>query len=161
MKHRNIRYGRTTSALLLALALSCLTCLTAQAGGRGTHGHPIVGLWQVVYHGDFEGVEAFNQWHADGLEWESSNEGLGVLCQGVWEPSGRFGVRQYHTWWAFDPDTGQLNGVYKENQRLTVSQDGQSYAGTFLVRSYDLNGNRTGEFRGTVNATRLTVQRIP
>jgi hypothetical protein len=118
---------------------------------------PIVGLWDAQYHGDFEGIETFEQWHSDGQEFESSNEGLGVLCQGTWEAVGHSGVQLFHTWWSFDPATGALDGYWRENQTLTVSQDGQSYDGTFLVRKYDLNGNRLDEFTGPVHADRLTV----
>ena len=50
-----------------------------------------------------------------------------------------------------------IDGYFRENQPLTVSQEGQSYDGAFLVRKYDLNGNRLAEFTGTVHADRLTV----
>jgi hypothetical protein len=142
----------------LALSLVCLSPLTAQNPRPiECYRSPIVGLWHVQYHGDFEGLESFDQWHSDGQEFESANAALGVLCQGTWAPVGRFGVQQFHTWWDFDPNTGQLDGYYRENQTLTVSLDGQSYDGTFLVREYDLNGNRVAEFTGTLHADRLTV----
>ena len=66
-------------------------------------------------------------------------------------------MQLFHTWWGFDPVTGALDGYWRENQTLTVSQDRQSYDGTFLVRQYDLNGNRLAEFTGTIHADRLTV----
>jgi hypothetical protein len=144
--------------LPILLALGGFTvALALQASSRPNPGSAIVGLWHVQYHGDFEGIEAFDQWHSDGQEFESSNEGLGVLCQGTWEAVGRFGVKQFHTWWSFDPATGQLDGYWRQNQTLTVSLDGQSYDGTFLVRKYDLDGNRLDEFTGTLHADRLTV----
>jgi len=80
-----------------------------------------------------------------------------VLCQGTWQAVGHSGVQLFHTFWSFDPATGALDGYFREHQTLTVSQDGQSYDGTFLVRTYDLNGNRLAEFTGTIHADRLTV----
>ena len=144
--------------LQILMALGCFAlALALQAYSRPAPGSAIVGLWYAEYHGDFEGIDTFEQWHSDGQEFESSNEGLGVLCQGTWEPVGRFGVQQFHTWWSFDAGTGVLDGYYRENQTLTVSQNGQSYDGTFRVRKYDLDGNRLDEFTGTVHADRLTV----
>ena len=115
-------------------------------------------MWRVHYYeGGQEVFKSFEQWHSDGQEFESSNEGLGVLCQGTWQAVGHSGVQLFHTWWGFDPATGALDGYWRENQTLTVSQDRQSYDGTFLVRQYDLNGNRLAELTGTVHADRLTV----
>ena len=142
--------------ILLALG-GFVLALALQTDARPTSGLPIVGLWDAHYHGDFEGIETFEQWHSDGQEFESSNEGLGVLCQGTWQAVGHSGVQLFHTWWSFDPATGALDGYARENQTLTVSQDGQSYDGTFLVRTYYLNGNRLAEFTGPVHADRLTV----
>jgi len=115
-------------------------------------------VWRVHYYeGGQEVFQTFEQWHSDGQEFESSNEGLGVLCQGTWQAVGHSGVQLFHTFWSFDPATGALDGYFREHQTLTVSQDGQSYDGTFLIRQYDLNGNRLAEFTGTVHADRLTV----
>jgi hypothetical protein len=144
--------------LPILLALGCFAlALALQANARPTSGLPIVGLWDAQYHGDFEGIETFEQWHSDGQEFESSNEGLGVLCQGTWQAVGHSGVQLFHTFWSFAPATGALDGYFREHQTLTVSQDGQSYDGTFLIRQYDLNGNRLAELTGTVHADRLTV----
>ena len=150
MKNRNL----TFTMILLLLGCASLA-LTLQAGS--TSGSPIVGLWHAQYHGDFEGIDSFKQWHSDGLEFESSNEGLGVLCQGTWEAVGHRGVKLFHTWWSFNPQTGELDGYWRMNETLTVSHNGQSYDGDYLVRSYDLNGNRLAEYTGTVHADRLTV----
>ena len=115
-------------------------------------------MWRVHYYeGGQEVFQTFEQWHSDGQEFESSNEALGVLCQGTWQAVGHSGVQLFHTFWSFDPATGALDGYFREHQTLTVSQDGQSYDGTFLIRQYDLNGNRLAELTGTVHADRLTV----
>src|SRR5437870_7309845 len=125
MKNRNIRYTRIIPALLIALALSCLSSLTAQGnGGGGTQGGAIVGLWHVQYSGDLV-FESFDQWHSDGLEFEVAN-GFGLLCQGTWEQRGSRNVRLFHTGWNYDTN-GQLVGYFNEVQTLTVSPDRQSY----------------------------------
>src|SRR5437870_9461876 len=68
------------------------------------------GVWRVHYYeGGQEVFQTFEQWHSDGQEFESSNEALGVLCQGTWQAVGHSGVQLFHTWWSFDPATGALD----------------------------------------------------
>ena len=93
MKNRNVNYRTTISALFMALAFSCLSSVTAQAGGReaagGTQGGAIVGTWHVQVFFDPGHTqllfETYKQWHSDGLEFESANLGPGVLCVGTWK----------------------------------------------------------------------------
>jgi hypothetical protein len=158
MKNRNIHYRTTIPALLLSLALTCLTGATAQPpprSGGGTEGSAIVGLWRVHYSGDFV-LDSFDQWFPGGLEWESANLGLGVLCQGTWIQMPRRMVKLFHVNWNYDAN-GALIGYSYEIQINTVSQDGNSYEGTYDFKDYDVNGNFLSEETGTVTATRLSV----
>jgi hypothetical protein len=160
MKNRNINYRRTIPALLIALALTCLSSLTAQDNrGGGTQGGAIVGLWHVQYSGDLV-FESFDQWHSDGQEFEVANPAPGVLCQGTWEQRASRVVQLFHTGWNFDAN-GQLTGYFNETQTITVSRDRQSYDGTWDVKDYDTNGNQLDELTGTLHATRLTVNTPP
>ncbi len=133
MKHRNI-----TFPILLALGFFTVA-LAVPAYSDSTHGSAIVGLWHAQYHGDFEGLQAFEQWHSDGLEFEAGGDAYGSFCVGTWEALGHRRVKQFHTWWSFDPATGQLDGYWRQNQTLTVSHDGRTYAGTVLAKDNDLS----------------------
>jgi hypothetical protein len=155
MKNRKINYRRVIPALLIAISLGCVSLSPADQPGRGDNGHSIVGLWRVHYSGDFV-FDSFDQWFTGGLEWESANLGLGVLCQGTWKQMSHRMVKLFHVNWNYDAN-GALIGYSYEIQINTVSQDGNSYQGTYDFRDYDLNGNLLSEETGTVSATRLSV----
>ena len=159
MKNRNMHYSRTIPALLMALTLTCLSYLTAQAdgGGGGTEGSPIVGLWNVHYfQGTTQLFQTYDQWHSDGLEFEVNSIAPGAMCQGTWKKTGHDSVKLFHVIWTFDA-SGVVNGHIEETQINTVSNDRDTYEGTFDQKFYDLSGNLTGEATGTLNATRLSV----
>jgi len=93
MKNRNVNCRTTIPALFMALAFTCLSSVTTQAGGReaagrGTEGGAIVGLWHVQLFLDPEHTqllaETYKQWHSDGLESESANVFQGAACVGTW-----------------------------------------------------------------------------
>ena len=153
MKNRKIHCKRTIPAVLIALALTCLSSLMVQAAGGGTQEGAIVGLWRAQYSGDLV-YESFDQWHSDGQEFEVANI-FGISCQGTWEGKGN-NVHLFHTGWNYDA-SGTLLGSFNERQKLTVSLDGKSYDGTWILKDYDTNGNQLDELTGTVHATRLTV----
>lgn len=156
MNNRNINYRTTIPALLMTLAFTCVSSLTAHADERGgTAGGPIVGLWQVQYSGDLE-FESFDQWHSDGQEFEVTNLAPGVVCQGTWEQRAFRLVQLFHTGWNYDSN-GQLTGYFRETQTNRVSQDRQSYDGSYDLKDYDTNGNQLDELTGTLHATRISV----
>ena len=152
MKNQNIRYRRIITAALIALGLGCLSF---SANEQGSGEHSIVGLWRVHYSGDFV-FDSFDQWFPGGLEWESANLGLGVLCQGTWKQMSHRTVKLFHVNWNYDQN-GALSGYTYEIQIDTVSKDGNSYHGTYDFKDYDVNGNFLTEEKGTVSATRLSV----
>lgn len=65
-------------------------------------------------------------------------------------------MKLFHTGWNFDA-TGTLLGYFNENQKLTVSTDGQTYDGTWILKNYDVNGNELDQLTGTLHATRFSV----
>lgn len=155
MKNGKSRYTKIILTVLTALALTCLSSLTGQGNGDGgSQGGSIEGLWRVQYSGDLE-FESFDQWHKDGQEFEVANI-FGLSCQGTWEKAGGRNVRLFHTGWNYDAN-GQLLGYFNERQTLTVSQDRQSYEGTWELKDYDVDGNQLDELSGTLHAARLTV----
>jgi hypothetical protein len=119
---------------------------------------PIVGLWDVFYTSDNVGFlfETWDQWHADGLEFEVNSIAPGAMCQGTWKQTSARGVKLYHLVWTFD-STGTLNGHIEETALITVSLDRNSYTGNYHQRFLDLNGNQVGEDTGTIRATRISV----
>ena len=155
MKNQNIRYKGIIPAILIAFGLSCVSLSLAKPADKDDNGRSIVGLWRVHYTGDFV-LESFDQWFVGGLEWESANLGLGVLCQGTWKQLSHRTVKLFHVNWNYDQN-GALSGYSYEIQINTVSQDGNSYHGTYDFKDYDVNGNFLSEETGTVSATRLSV----
>ena len=53
---------------------------------------------------------------------------------------------------------GTLTGTFTNDETDTLRADGKSYKGTFVFRTYDVNGVFTGlEVSGTIAASRITV----
>jgi hypothetical protein len=120
----------------------------------------IVGLWHTVYtSGGMTAFESFEQWHADGNEFEAADLQLGSMCQGTWVKTASGTARLFHVGWNFDPTGVTLTGYFTEIQTVTLSADGKTYDGTFAIQNFDLSGNHLQgqDQSGTVHSTRLTV----
>ena len=157
MQYQNIHYRKTIMALLATFILACLgSAPVAQASNK----HSIVGMWSVHYVSTTGGPEVFSydQWHADGLEFEAANLAPGALCQGTYKQAPDGSYHNYHAAWTFD-STGAPSGYWDENMVITLSADGQSYSGTFAQDFYDVDGNFLFENDGTMTATRVNVER--
>jgi hypothetical protein len=120
----------------------------------------IVGLWHV-YYTDSTGApfyEAYDMWHADGNEWETSfgDPRLGNYCLGVWKAGGRRTVQLSHFAWIYNSD-GTPAGYFTLSETDTVSRTGDSYTGIFDYKQYDVNGNFQLEVTGTQAATRFKL----
>lgn len=118
----------------------------------------IVGLWHV-YYTDSTGnpfYEAYDMWHADGNEWETSfgDPRQGNYCLGVWKKAGSRTVQLSHFGWLYNAD-GTPAGYFTLAETDTVSRKGDSYTGTFDFKQYDANGNFLVEVTGTQAATRF------
>jgi hypothetical protein len=163
MKKRNIHYRTIIPAFLMALALTCVSSLMAQAGGRGggTQGGSIVGLWDVTYTSSagnpLSPFETYQQWHSDGLEIETPSFTPGV-CMGTWKQMASNMVGLYHVGFTQGNPPGTYSFVLTET--ITVSLDGNSFNGTYNQTFYDQNGNVVPQFTdtGTTHATRISVQ---
>jgi len=122
----------------------------------------IVGLWHVVYTAGGEIFnESLDQWHNDGTEFENANVPVagGNICFGVWKTVGTRTVRLHHIGWTYDATTvAPANGTFTLDETNTVSKDGKSYTGDFTFTPYDLKGNPGPQVKGTIKATRITVE---
>ena len=119
----------------------------------------IVGLWHTNYTADNAPfAETFKEWHSDGTEFENVNHNpaSGSVCVGVWKVVGTRTVRLHHMGFLFNAD-GTSAGTFVVDETDTLATPGRSYAGAFTFSTYDVNGNMTSQVKGTVAATRITV----
>jgi hypothetical protein len=136
------------------------TAPSNQSGDDSQRGS-IVGLWHTVYtSGGVTAFESFEQWYADGNEFEAADLQIGSMCQGTWKKIAHKSVRLFHVGWNFDPTGVTLTGYFTEIQTNTLSADGKTYDGTFAIQNFDLAGNHIQgrDLSGTTHATRLIVQ---
>ena len=178
------RYRRTHLAAALALLLGAVAGPNARANcDPGQYGHvnirvpatmfaqgtaasrsnsgpvSIVGLWHATLSSpDGFGYQSFVTWHSDGLEFESADAPpiIGAVCVGVWKQAGRT-VRNNHFGWTWDPSGIVPTGFFNLRETLTLSNDGNSYAGDFDFATYDINGSPSGDHKGSVSAKRITL----
>jgi hypothetical protein len=157
MQNHNVSYLRIVPALLIALAMGCIGLAPAAQAARRPS---IVGLWDVQYYqstGDFL-FQTYDQWHSDGLEFEVNSIAPGAVCQGTFKTAANGIVHLHHLVFTYDTN-GVVNGHIDETQLNTVSDDGNSYSGTFDQKFYDLDGNFLFELTGTQTAIRITLER--
>jgi hypothetical protein len=134
----------------------------------------IVGFWRVTLTskgnsglGIPDGAQVdhgFAQWHSDGTEIMNSNRqpSTGSFCLGIWK---KVGPRRYalnHFAIAFDDGVHQSYANIRED--VVLSQDGDSFAGSFVIAIFDVQGNPgpaiTGEITGTRVKLNTTIQEI-
>jgi hypothetical protein len=126
---------------------------------------PIVGFWKVEFLSkDNTGIpdgavldSAFAQWHSDGTEIMNSSRAPETqsFCLGVWtktKPS-RYKLNHFAISWA----NGALLGPGNIRENVVLSQDGNSFTGTFTIDQYDQQGNLLVHLTGQLEAKRITV----
>jgi hypothetical protein len=148
--------GRVGAA---ARAVAPPPSLAAPAAAVAATDPSIVGLWNTIFYvGNTSDVwdQAFEQWHADGTELAIDNAvppSLGNVCVGVWTQVART-IKLRHYTWNWNPD-GTKAGTFYLAMTITVDRGGDTYSGTYVSDSYDLNGavipalHGEGEVRGT------------
>ena len=121
----------------------------------------ITGLWKTVFTsgGAVVGV-GFDTFHSDGTE--LANDGfptiLGNVCAGTWEKTGPRTYTTVHPTFNYDQSGFNVIGIFIERVHVTLSPDGNSFAGTFNWDNYDFQGNLLpGSLTGTLTGTRLAV----
>ena len=118
----------------------------------------IVGMWHVNYLvGGNVAFQSFQQWHSDGTEFEFADIPTipGDICMGVWRQNDRR-YDLYHTAWTFDSN-GNPNGTMVLTHNDKLSRNGNSFAGTFDLKFFDVNGNLLNEITGDTAGDRITV----
>ena len=80
---------------------------------------------------------------------------------GTWEHTEGRTVKLFHVGWTPGGFPGHPESVRFELRELnTVSVDGNSFDGTYDQKFFDANGNVVAEDRGTIHATRLSVDQF-
>lgn len=135
---------------------------------------PITGMWHVAFtaEGNTQGPpdgtpidNALVTWHADGTEIMNSARPPqdGDYCMGVWKKTGNRTYTLNHFAWGGNDTTGGTTGIGNPEgptrfvENVTLSADGNSFTGTFSLKSTDLSGNTTATIVGTLSATRVTT----
>jgi hypothetical protein len=118
MKRSNITFGT------ILVVLGCLAFSPAAKASP-----PIVGLWQVEYTGSCQlpvlppDFFTYQQFHSDGLEFESANLFPGAHCMGTWKQMANM-VQIYHVGWTPGGIPGVPTSVrFVFTEILTVSGD--------------------------------------
>ena len=121
----------------------------------------IVGLWHVKYTAADGSafLESFKTWHEDGTEFENAllPPVGGNICFGVWKSVGHLSVRLHHVGVMFNPADGSIAATFTQDESNSVASDGKTYSGTFDFKVFDTGGNLLQEVKGTLAATRVTV----
>lgn len=154
--------GQTQIGVANRAQISAAPMLAVQGRATATENtqQGIVGLWHVYYTLSTGApyYEAYDMWHADGNEWETSfgDPRQGNYCLGVWKKVGPRTVQLSHFAWVYNSD-GTPAGFFTLAETDTVSRKGDSYTGTFDYKQYDANGNFQWEVTGTQAATRFQL----
>jgi hypothetical protein len=140
------------------LAAAGATALVSEASDRS-----IVGFWQTTFYvGNTADVwdQAFELWHAEGTELAVDNAvppSLGNVCVGVWKQVGRT-IKLRHLTWNWNLD-GSKAGTFLLEMTVSVGRDNETFEGTYVSDSFDLEGQVIPELHGegVVRGNRITV----
>lgn len=142
---------------------------------------PIAGLYEVTMTAEGNGPtglpdgapvdHAYVQWHADGTEIMNSGRPAADanFCLGTWAQTGArtYTLNHFMLSWAqsVNPDGVDIDNTFvgpaSIQETITLSRDGSSYTGTFVLTQYDTNYNIILPggipIKGTVKGTRKTI----
>jgi hypothetical protein len=103
---------------------------------------------------------AFAQWHSDGTEIMNSSRlpRSQSFCLGVWKNAGplQYKLNHFAISWTDDGDT--LIGPANFREKITLSRDHNSFAGTFTIDQYDTGGGLLVHIAGTIQGKRITPE---
>jgi hypothetical protein len=130
-----------------------------------SHSEPIVGFWKATFvsegsSGIPDGTvvdSPFVQWHSDGTEIMNSSRAPATqsFCLGVWKPTGHSEYELNHFALSFE-QAGTFVGPAQIREKITLS-DRDHYTGSFTIDQFDPTGTLLAEVKGSVVATRVTV----
>lgn len=138
----------------------------------------IVGMWHVKFLSmgntgipDKTELDAgFAQWHSDGTEIMNSGgraPSTSSFCMGVWEKIGPLKYELNHFAIAWDPTPitanpdGVIVGPASIHESVTLSANGESFMGTFVITQYDETLKVLAEVKGNIKGTRITASTAP
>ncbi len=133
----------------------------------------IVGFWRVAFTAkgnpdipDGTPIDtALVVLHSDGIEIMNSGRPAqdGNICMGVWEKTGWHRFRVNHFTWGGNDTTNAPTGIGNPTgpthltEKIWLSPDGNSFAGTFVLDATDTSGKNTAHILGVMTATRITI----
>jgi len=131
---------------------------------KGGSNGSIVGLWITTFlvgQGPAIWDQGFEQWHSDGTELNVDNAvppTLGNVCVGVYKQTGVRTYKLRHVTWNWDL-SGNLTGSFLLLMTVTVDPHGNTFTGSYVSDSFDLNGDIIPAFHaeGSVSGKRITV----
>jgi hypothetical protein len=128
-------------------------------GDRDESVDRIVGFWAVTYVLPGGTGHGFQQWHSDGTEIHNADApaAAGAICLGVWKKTGKHHYTLNHFFWASDPATDTVTTLIQLREEIDLDQGGNEHFGIVTFDNYDLNGKFLSHLKGTVHATRITV----
>jgi hypothetical protein len=127
----------------------------------------IVGMWSFSFISKGNGElnipddavldHGFAQWHSDGTEITNSNRkpSTGSFCLGVWKKVGRNHFKLNHFALGFDDTIHQSYSNIRED--VFLSEDGNSFTGSFSIAIYDIQGNPGPVIKGDVTGKRVKL----
>ncbi|MGH8215729.1 MAG: hypothetical protein ACREPZ_08550 [Rhodanobacteraceae bacterium] len=142
---------------------------------------PVAGLYEVTLTAEGNGPtglpdgapvdHAYVSWLADGSEIMNSGRpaGDGDVCTGVWAQTGArtYAINHFMLAWAQNVNADGIDidntfvGPAHLQETITLSRDGSSYTGAFVLTQYDPNYNIILPggipIKGTVRGTRKTI----
>jgi hypothetical protein len=134
----------------------------------------IVGMWHVVFTahtlngGAIPDTVTDNSvvvWHSDGSEVMNSSRPAqdGNFCLGVWEQTGPTRYYLNHIPWQGNDATNAPSGIgdpeagAQLTEVVNLTPDGNRYSGTYTLTAYNGSGQRSVQFTGTIEATRINI----
>jgi hypothetical protein len=124
----------------------------------------IAGLWYVQFIAGGQVVDdGFDVWHSDGTEVlnDSPAPSSGNVCLGVWAKTGQFTYTLKHPSWIFDAAGVNVIGIVVIREQITLSHDGNSYAGTSTLDVFDTAGNLLDHETAELTGKRITALDAP
>jgi len=164
--------SRCLRSLVVSLAVLCTMLLSPLATAEEGHWHSIIGSWQVIvffddHRPDVPALYTFDPGHtfSMGGSWPA----LFGPGHGVWSyhrDSGRErddGRTINLTFFRllYNSATGAFNDTLKVQAKLTLSDDGQSFTGRYLLTNFDPTGNVRSTATGDLNAVRIVLEPLP
>jgi hypothetical protein len=124
----------------------------------------IVGFWKVTFSVSGTVIDSgYAQWHSDGTEFMNSGAlapATQNFCMGVWKKVGDGNYKLNHFALTYDLN-GNPTGTANIREQVKVGQGAKTYAGSFTIDLYDLNGNLLAHVAGDVTGSRITVDTPP